>query len=156
MAINDGVNPSGALGKAMAPSDMLLKLARTTPYYKRNRPHICSFWVKGECKRGEECPYRLAHIASYYINYAKSCWEMRVTVHFFNPRKHWSQRHTYYMRLITDIHCQVIYNTGGWNVFLFCFGKNKVSFKDGEFIAPNLLNFICWSCCPCLTLWLSV
>lgn len=58
MAINDGVNPSGALGKAMAPSDMLLKLARTTPYYKRNRPHICSFWVKGECKRGEECPYR--------------------------------------------------------------------------------------------------
>lgn len=37
---------------------MLAKLARTQPYYKRNRPHICSFWVKGECKRGEECPYR--------------------------------------------------------------------------------------------------
>ena len=54
----DGLNSSSALGKAMAPSDMLLKLARTTPYYKRNRPHICSFWVKGECKRGEECPYR--------------------------------------------------------------------------------------------------
>lgn len=35
-----------------------MKLARTSPYYKRNRPHICSFWVKGECKRGEECPYR--------------------------------------------------------------------------------------------------
>lgn len=35
-----------------------MKLARTQPYYKRNRPHICSFWVKGECKRGEECPYR--------------------------------------------------------------------------------------------------
>ncbi|XP_071953548.1 pre-mRNA-splicing factor RBM22-like [Antedon mediterranea] len=49
---------AGALGKAQAPSDLLLKLARTTPYYKRNRPHICSFWVKGECKRGEECPYR--------------------------------------------------------------------------------------------------
>ncbi|XP_074648846.1 pre-mRNA-splicing factor RBM22-like [Tubulanus polymorphus] len=48
----------GLLGKAQTPSDMLLKLARTTPYYKRNRPHICSFWVKGECKRGEECPYR--------------------------------------------------------------------------------------------------
>jgi len=58
MSINEGVNPAGALGKATAPSDMLLKLARTTPYYKRNRPHICSFWVKGECKRGEECPYR--------------------------------------------------------------------------------------------------
>ena len=38
--------------------EILSKLARTTPYYKRNRPHICSFWVKGECKRGEECPYR--------------------------------------------------------------------------------------------------
>ncbi|XP_064611008.1 pre-mRNA-splicing factor RBM22-like [Liolophura sinensis] len=58
-AKTDGTNPLGALsGKAQAPSDMLLKLARTTPYYKRNRPHICSFWVKGECKRGEECPYR--------------------------------------------------------------------------------------------------
>ena len=46
------------MGKAQAPSDMLMRLARTTPYYKRNRPHVCSFWVKGECKRGEECPYR--------------------------------------------------------------------------------------------------
>ena len=46
------------MGKAQAPSDLLMKLARTTPYYKRNRPHICSFWVKGECTRGEECPYR--------------------------------------------------------------------------------------------------
>lgn len=35
-----------------------MKLARTAPYYRRNLPHICSFWVKGECKRGEECPYR--------------------------------------------------------------------------------------------------
>ncbi|XP_076457541.1 pre-mRNA-splicing factor RBM22-like [Babylonia areolata] len=59
IANSDGISPVGALaGKAQTPSDMLLKLARTTPYYKRNRPHICSFWVKGECKRGEECPYR--------------------------------------------------------------------------------------------------
>ncbi|KAG9346722.1 hypothetical protein JZ751_007036 [Albula glossodonta] len=55
---SDGTRPVGLLGKAQSSSDMLLKLARTTPYYKRNRPHICSFWVKGECKRGEECPYR--------------------------------------------------------------------------------------------------
>mmetsp|Transcript_30590 Transcript_30590/g.49512 ORF Transcript_30590/g.49512 Transcript_30590/m.49512 type:complete len:290 (+) Transcript_30590:254-1123(+) len=41
-----------------APSDTLLKLARTTPYYKRNRSHVCSFFVKGECTRGSECPYR--------------------------------------------------------------------------------------------------
>ncbi|KAK2174878.1 hypothetical protein NP493_770g02020 [Ridgeia piscesae] len=58
IANTDGTTPVGSLGKAKAVSDMLLKLARTTPYYKRNRPHICSFWVKGECKRGEECPYR--------------------------------------------------------------------------------------------------
>lgn len=45
-------------GKAEGTHDLLMKLARTTPYYKRNRPHICSFWVKGSCKRGEECPYR--------------------------------------------------------------------------------------------------
>ncbi|XP_008468627.3 pre-mRNA-splicing factor RBM22 [Diaphorina citri] len=54
----DSTTPAGALGKASGSSEMLMKLARTTPYYKRNRPHICSFWVKGECRRGEECPYR--------------------------------------------------------------------------------------------------
>lgn len=49
----------GGVGKISTQKhEMLTKLARTTPYYKRNRPHICSFWVKGECKRGEECPYR--------------------------------------------------------------------------------------------------
>ncbi|KAI6045687.1 hypothetical protein EDC04DRAFT_3136999 [Pisolithus marmoratus] len=41
-----------------AGKEMLKELARTNPYYKRNRPHICSFFVKGECKRGDECPYR--------------------------------------------------------------------------------------------------
>jgi len=51
--------PAGALGKvASHKHELLTKLARNTPYYKRNRAHICSFWVKGECKRGEECPYR--------------------------------------------------------------------------------------------------
>lgn len=55
---SDAVVPLGEVGKAQSSSDLLMKLARTTPYYKRNRPHVCSFWVKGECKRGEECPYR--------------------------------------------------------------------------------------------------
>merc|ERR1712173_161364 len=59
LATSDTVGPGGALGKLPShKSELLAKLARTTPYYKRNRPHICSFWVKGECKRGEECPYR--------------------------------------------------------------------------------------------------
>ncbi|CAK5277378.1 unnamed protein product [Mycena citricolor] len=41
-----------------AGKEMLKELARTDPYYKRNRPHICSFFVKGECNRGSECPFR--------------------------------------------------------------------------------------------------
>lgn len=41
-----------------AGKEMLKQLARTDPYYKRNRPHLCSFFAKGECKRGTECPYR--------------------------------------------------------------------------------------------------
>lgn len=69
-AAGDVTAPYGGhefIGKAIAgtnsatgstSADLLLKLARTTPYYRRNRPHICSFWVKGECRRGEECPYR--------------------------------------------------------------------------------------------------
>lgn len=54
----DGTTPAGSVGKAQGSAELLMKLARSTPYYKRNRPHICSFWVKGECRRGEECPYR--------------------------------------------------------------------------------------------------
>lgn len=38
--------------------DMLSKLSRNEPYYKRNRAHLCSFFLKGECTRGEGCPYR--------------------------------------------------------------------------------------------------
>ena len=53
-----GALGGGGFGKAQPPSDVLAKLARNSPYYKRNLPHICSFWVKGECRRGEECPYR--------------------------------------------------------------------------------------------------
>ncbi|GJQ65490.1 hypothetical protein Trydic_g7594 [Trypoxylus dichotomus] len=51
---------AGALigNKINEPNELLMRLARTAPYYKRNRPHVCSFWVKGECRRGEECPYR--------------------------------------------------------------------------------------------------
>ncbi|KAI9202164.1 Rbm22 protein [Polychytrium aggregatum] len=46
-------------GKAnSAARETLKKMARTDPYYKRNRAHICSFFVKGKCTRGDECPYR--------------------------------------------------------------------------------------------------
>ncbi|CAF1236604.1 unnamed protein product [Rotaria magnacalcarata] len=58
MSLEQTPQPYGQLAKAQPPSDVLMKLARSAPYYKRNQPHICSFYVKGECKRGEECPYR--------------------------------------------------------------------------------------------------
>jgi len=44
-------------GKSL-PDPTLIKLARVKPYYKRNRAHVCSFFVRGECNRGSECPYR--------------------------------------------------------------------------------------------------
>ncbi|KAG0206861.1 RNA binding motif protein 22 [Mortierella sp. GBA30] len=54
----DGLG-SGGFGKAeSAGREMLKKLQRKEPYYKRNRQHICSFFVKGNCTRGAECPYR--------------------------------------------------------------------------------------------------
>lgn len=37
---------------------MLRHLSHSQPYYKRNLPRICSFFAKGECNRGKECPYR--------------------------------------------------------------------------------------------------
>lgn len=58
--MQDSGNKSGLdiTRTSVAGKEMLKQLARTDPYYKRNRPHICSFFVKGECKRGTECPYR--------------------------------------------------------------------------------------------------
>ncbi|KAF9598524.1 hypothetical protein IFM89_028056 [Coptis chinensis] len=52
-----GIDYESSFGKAR-PNDTILKLQRTTPYYKRNRAHVCSFYVRGECTRGAECPYR--------------------------------------------------------------------------------------------------
>lgn len=47
------------LGKASpAGKEILKRLARSEQYQKRNRPHICTFFVKGKCNRGNECPYR--------------------------------------------------------------------------------------------------
>lgn len=37
---------------------MLKRLARMTPYYKRNEARICTFYVKGACNRGADCPFR--------------------------------------------------------------------------------------------------
>jgi pre-mRNA-splicing factor RBM22/SLT11 len=37
---------------------MLQRLARMTPYYKRNEARICTFYTKGQCNRGQDCPFR--------------------------------------------------------------------------------------------------
>eukprot|EP00013_Stygamoeba_regulata_P004441 CAMPEP_0177637022 /NCGR_PEP_ID=MMETSP0447-20121125/4753_1 /TAXON_ID=0 /ORGANISM="Stygamoeba regulata, Strain BSH-02190019" /LENGTH=317 /DNA_ID=CAMNT_0019138929 /DNA_START=257 /DNA_END=1210 /DNA_ORIENTATION=- len=39
-------------------SELLQKLARDRPYYKRNLPRVCTFFTSGTCNRGKECPYR--------------------------------------------------------------------------------------------------
>ncbi|VDP74637.1 unnamed protein product [Echinostoma caproni] len=44
--------------KALGISQQLQKNDVNPTYYRRNKPCICSFWVKGECRRGEECLYR--------------------------------------------------------------------------------------------------
>ena len=59
---------------ASAGKEMLKQLARTDPYYKRNRPHVCSFFLKGECNRGAECPYRYDLLLSLP---PQSCTEQR-------------------------------------------------------------------------------
>lgn len=45
-------------GKTNYTSNIIATLARTQPNFKRNRAHVCSFWMKGSCNRGDKCPYR--------------------------------------------------------------------------------------------------
>ena len=56
-------SPDGAMFDSQtanrAGREMLKGIARSDPFYKRNRPHLCSFFAKGECTRGDECPFRL-------------------------------------------------------------------------------------------------
>ena len=48
-----GTNPM-----VMEANHQLARLARTTPYYQRNKARVCTFWQRGECTRGATCPYR--------------------------------------------------------------------------------------------------
>ncbi|CAM9993511.1 unnamed protein product [Heterosigma akashiwo] len=55
---NAMVEAGGAGGYGAAPRNQtLLRLARNKPYYRRNLPHKCSFYAKGECTRGDRCPF---------------------------------------------------------------------------------------------------
>eukprot|EP00927_Polykrikos_kofoidii_P003543 TRINITY_DN11419_c0_g2_i1.p1 TRINITY_DN11419_c0_g2~~TRINITY_DN11419_c0_g2_i1.p1 ORF type:complete len:388 (+),score=71.08 TRINITY_DN11419_c0_g2_i1:47-1165(+) len=53
----DGNDATAAYTK-VAPHPMLQRLARKTPYYKRNEARICTFYTKGQCNRGNDCPFR--------------------------------------------------------------------------------------------------
>jgi pre-mRNA-splicing factor RBM22/SLT11 len=48
----------GALPQYEANNPILERLARRAPNYDRNRAHLCSFFARGACTRGDLCPYR--------------------------------------------------------------------------------------------------
>jgi len=56
----DGVLPIDYTKGSLAAHEELEKIAKRAPQYQRNLPHVCSFWLKGFCSRGDECPYRYA------------------------------------------------------------------------------------------------
>eukprot|EP01054_Gregarina_sp_Poly1_P001820 Gregarina_sp_Poly_1__1819@NODE_1472_length_4056_cov_103_411632_g975_i0_p4_GENE_NODE_1472_length_4056_cov_103_411632_g975_i0NODE_1472_length_4056_cov_103_411632_g975_i0_p4_ORF_typecomplete_len252_score20_91Torus/PF16131_5/2_9e10zf_CCCH_4/PF18345_1/4_4e08zfCCCH/PF00642_24/1_2e06zfCCCH_3/PF15663_5/5_8e03zfCCCH_3/PF15663_5/2_6e06zfCCCH_4/PF18044_1/7_1e06zfCCCH_2/PF14608_6/0_0044_NODE_1472_length_4056_cov_103_411632_g975_i032253980 len=49
--------PAG-FDKAAQEHPMLARLQRTAPYYNRNAARVCTFWLRGECSRGDSCPFR--------------------------------------------------------------------------------------------------
>lgn len=68
-ALADGTQSSTSgtadtLRASSAGKEMLKSMARSDPFYKRNRAHICSFFVKGNCTRGTECPFRFVFAPS--------------------------------------------------------------------------------------------
>jgi len=55
---DSALQASSAGPSSRAGQDLLRKLTRAEPSYKRNRPQLCSFFAKGNCNRGDACPYR--------------------------------------------------------------------------------------------------
>lgn len=53
----DDASPELA-GPSRAGRELLQRIARPDPDYKRNRPVVCSFYARGACTRGDACPYR--------------------------------------------------------------------------------------------------
>lgn len=56
--LDDPATAEEALSQYSRPSAVLERLARTGPYYDRNRAKICTFFIRGACTRGTTCPYR--------------------------------------------------------------------------------------------------
>ncbi|KAK0089086.1 hypothetical protein PV326_004600 [Microctonus aethiopoides] len=79
----DPTSPAGAVGKSGAASDLLMKLARTSPYYKRNRPHICSFWVKAAAMPVLEPPEDKSITTLYIGGLGDVLTEKQLRDHFY-------------------------------------------------------------------------
>ncbi|KAI3885472.1 hypothetical protein MKW92_031120 [Papaver armeniacum] len=65
-----GIDYESSYGKAR-PNDTILKLQRTTPYYKENRAHVCSFFVRNECTEALNVPIDMK--CPLLENYAITC-----------------------------------------------------------------------------------
>ncbi|GMH68489.1 hypothetical protein TL16_g04944 [Triparma laevis f. inornata] len=52
------ISSGAAMVKNEAANAALMKMARKGPNYERNLPKLCSFFARGECNRGERCPFR--------------------------------------------------------------------------------------------------
>ncbi|EGG13874.1 CCCH-type zinc finger-containing protein [Cavenderia fasciculata] len=44
------------------PSEIVARLARTTPYHKRTAANVCSYFLRGDCNRGTTCSFK--HISA--------------------------------------------------------------------------------------------
>lgn len=54
----DPSTADSALSQYTRPNAVLERLARTSPFYDRNRAKLCTFFARGACTRGATCPYR--------------------------------------------------------------------------------------------------
>jgi hypothetical protein len=59
-AMDDGAVVPYTSAAALAPAahEQLLRMGRARATYARNLPKLCTFYARGECNRGSECPYR--------------------------------------------------------------------------------------------------
>ncbi|KAH0883564.1 hypothetical protein HID58_059660 [Brassica napus] len=95
-----GLDYESSFGK-IRPNDTIGIIQRTTPHYKRNRAHICSFYIRGECTKGDECPYRHEmHATGEHCKRSSSVevtwkgWEISSTpMEISNPSESWLRKH---------------------------------------------------------------
>ncbi|OLL22140.1 Pre-mRNA-splicing factor slt11 [Neolecta irregularis DAH-3] len=55
--LKDGDVPVGYNKADSAARDLLKRLAKSEPYYRREKANPCTFFAHGNCPRGDTCPY---------------------------------------------------------------------------------------------------